>query len=110
MRQPVIAYAFDAQMPITQFLADGAYDRNPLRDKLAKHNDCEPPKVVMPPRKDAVVSESQDSQRDRDIEFIQQNGRLEWEKATGYGMRNRVENGMYRFKTLIGFLWTRLYF
>ena len=42
------------------------------------------------------------SQRDRHIAMIQAQGRLGWQKETGYGRRSLVETTMGRHKAIIG--------
>ena len=42
------------------------------------------------------------SQRDGHIALIEAKGRLEWQKATGYGRRSHVETTMGRYKRIIG--------
>jgi hypothetical protein len=63
------------------------------------------PDVTIPPRSSAVMStEDPDAQgpRDRHIQFIAQNGRFGWQRATAYGRRNLVESTIGRYKHLIG--------
>ena len=42
------------------------------------------------------------SQRDRHIQFIAEEGRMAWQKATGYGRRSLVETAIGRYKAIIG--------
>ena len=42
------------------------------------------------------------SQRDGHITLIEAKGRLEWQKATGYGRRSLAETTMGRYKRIIG--------
>ena len=42
------------------------------------------------------------SQRDGHIALIEAKGRLEWQKATGYGRRSLVETTIGRYKRIIG--------
>ena len=42
------------------------------------------------------------SQRDGHIALIAAKGRLEWQKATGYGRRSLAETTMGRYKRIIG--------
>ena len=42
------------------------------------------------------------SQRDGHIALIEAKGRLEWQKATGYGRRSLAETTMGRYKRIIG--------
>jgi hypothetical protein len=57
---------------------------------------------VIPPHVTAVLSDEAGSQRDRHIDMIEAKGRLEWQKATGYGRRSLVETKMGRYKQIIG--------
>ena len=61
--------------------------------------------VVVPPRKDAVPSETAataPTQRDRHLELIAERGRLGWQKATGYNVRAKAEAAVSRYKRVIG--------
>ena len=81
--------------------ADGAYDNNPLRQKL----DGRGIKYIVLPPSDASLSKLADSKptpRDKDIMRIQKDGREVWEYASGYSKRNMVENTMFRYKNNIG--------
>jgi hypothetical protein len=42
------------------------------------------------------------SVRDRTISDVETLGRREWQKASGYHRRARVENAFFRFKSIIG--------
>ena len=58
-----------------------------------------------PPRASAVAStEDADaqSQRDRHIRLIAEEGRMAWQKATGYGRRSHAETAVGRYKATIG--------
>jgi len=82
-------------------IADGAYDTTDVYSTfIAANKDAV---IIIPPRKSAVLSD--DSvlfQRNKHIEFIQNNGRDEWEKRSGYTMQSRSENTMFRYKTTFG--------
>ena len=57
--------------------------------------------VVVPPRKDAVPSETAataPTQRDRHLELIAERGRMGWQKATGYNVRAKAEAAVSRYK------------
>ncbi len=63
------------------------------------------PDVVIPPRASAVTSTENveaRSRRDRHIRFIAENGRMAWQKATGYGRRGLAETAVGRYKAIIG--------
>ena len=90
---------------ITSFIADGAYDGEPVYQAVARQQHDPPPDVVIPPRASAVLStDSTDrqSQRDRHIRMIAEKGRMGWQKATGYGRRSLAETAIGRYKHLIG--------
>jgi hypothetical protein len=58
--------------------------------------------VVIPPHKTAVLSTAGDTQRDHHIEVIAQQGRLAWQKVTGYNLRNYAELAVQRYKRIFG--------
>ena len=90
---------------ITSFIADGAYDGEPVYRAVARQQHDPPPDVVIPPRASAVLSTDstdQQSQRDRHVRMIAEKGRMGWQKATGYGRRSLVETAIGRYKHLIG--------
>ena len=87
---------------IEKIIADGAYHGAPTYQTIAQRGaDIE---VVIPPRKTAVPATESHSpnQRDRHLDLISTEGRLPWQKATGYGRRALVETTMGRYKSLIG--------
>ena len=61
--------------------------------------------VVVPPRVDAVLSAMADTnptQPDCHIQAIAGNGRMAWQRDSGYTERARVEGQFARWKQLIG--------
>ncbi len=61
--------------------------------------------VVVPPRIDAVLSDTAEtapSQRDRHIQAIVESGRMAWQRDTGYDARAKVEGQIGRWKRVIG--------
>jgi len=90
---------------IINFIADGAYDCDPVNQAVASQQHDTPPDVVVPPRASAVLSTDspgRQSQRDRHIRMIAEKGRMGWQKATGYGRRSLVETPIGRYKHIIG--------
>jgi transposase len=88
---------------IVSVTADGAYDGAPTYETVAAHGD--EIAVIIPPPVSAVLSEDAEhnpSQRDQHIASIETNGRLGWQKETGYGRRSLVETTMGRYKAIIG--------
>jgi hypothetical protein len=76
---------------IASFIADGAYDGDPVYQAVACHQHDPPADVVIPPRASAVPCMNAinwQSQRDRHIRLIAEKGRMGWQKATGYGRRS----------------------
>lgn len=89
--------------PGARFFGDGAYDGEQNRKELA--NRFEGVEVIIPPPKTAVPSpqaETASTARDKDILAIQTNGKMAWQKQTGYGQRARGETLMGRYKQVIG--------
>src|SRR3982751_6600054 len=61
--------------------------------------------VIVPPRADAVLSATADTeptQRDRHIQAIADKGRMAWQRDSGYNERARVEGQFARWKQVIG--------
>jgi hypothetical protein len=84
---------------VASFTGDGAYDRKDVYATVAeRHPEAA---VVVPPRKDAVPSETAataPTQRDRHLELIAERGRMGWQKATGYNVRAKAEAAVSRYK------------
>ena len=81
---PVLLAQIDT--PIDTFLGDGAYDTQGVYDAVAEHSG-DTGEVIVPPRKNAVVSTSivgEQSQRDRHVITIDRFGRPSWEVQVGY--------------------------
>jgi len=89
--------------PVELFLGDGGYDRTGVYTALdERHPDAT---VVVPPRSDAVLSATADTdptQRDRHIQAIAETGRMAWQRDSGYNERARVESQFARWKQVIG--------
>jgi hypothetical protein len=89
--------------PVELFLGDGGYDRTNVYATLEeRHLDA---KVIVPPRADAVLSATVDTeptQRDRHIQEIAGKGRMAWQRDSGYNERARVEGQFARWKQVIG--------
>jgi hypothetical protein len=61
--------------------------------------------VVVPPRSTAVLSpsaETDPTQRDRHIQAIAEQGRMGWQRTSGYNARAGAEGAMSRYKRIIG--------
>src|SRR5690349_20398787 len=89
--------------PLAAVIADGAYDQDRVYDDVAGHST--EAAVVVPPRSTAVLSPSADTdptQRDRHIQAIAEQGRMGWQKTSGYNVRAVAEGAMSRYKRIIG--------
>ena len=81
----------------------GSYDRTNVYTALDEHHPDA--KVIVPPRADAVLSATADTnptQRDRHIQAIARKGRMAWQRDSGYNERARVEGQFARWKQVIG--------
>lgn len=86
--------------PFEIFIADGAYDGEPIFQAVLTHQpDAQ---VIIPPHKTAVRSAAGDTQRDGHTKVIVQHGRISGQKKTGYGLRNYAELSVQRYKRIIG--------
>jgi hypothetical protein len=89
---------------ITQFAADGAYDKRPMYEALAASGAADI-RIVIPPKKTATVESRATGpwcQRNEAIERIEAVGRRQWRKESGAHRQAQAENGMYRYKRIIG--------
>ena len=84
--------------------ADGAYDREKCWDLLEE----EKIQGIIPPQKNAVYWTDEndmileDYERNKILAQIDEIGRAQWKKESGYHRRSLSETAMYRFKTIFG--------
>ena len=85
---------------IASVTADTAYDTIAFYDAAGARSAT----VVVPPAKTASVSRRRlrSSARDRTITRVKILGRRRWKKASGYQRQARVENAVFRYKSIIG--------
>ena len=89
--------------PIARFVADGIYDREPVYTAVRDHSPGV--RVIIPPRKDAVLSPTattSPSQRDQHLLAIERTDRLQWKRLSGYYDQAYAENAFSRFKRTFG--------
>ena len=89
---------------IARFTADGAYDTRAIYEAFAAVG-APDPTIVIPPRKTASPSKPAEEileQRDAAISRIAEVGRRQWRKEAGAHQQARAENGMYRYKRIVG--------
>lgn len=88
------------QGKLNNFYGDGAYDRRKARKAVHQGGG----KVIVPPQKNAVKSNSSKpelQERDQAVERIAEIGRCEWKKEVGYHKRSLAELAMFRYKGII---------
>ena len=80
--------------------ADAAYDTRGIYEAAGARGAT----VVIPPTRTATVSgrRPRSPARDRTIRQVQQAGRRQWKKDSGYHQQARVENAFFRYKLIIG--------
>ncbi|ARM32344.1 IS5-like element ISLlo3 family transposase [Legionella longbeachae] len=86
--------------PIDHFSGDGAYDEAPIYDALFAH--LPNVDVLIPPRSNAVLSDNSAAMRNRNIQEINDHGRMQWQKQREYGRRNYSELGVQRYQKILG--------
>ena len=80
--------------------ADAAYDTRGIYEAAGARGAT----VVIPPTRTATVSgrRPRPPARDRTIRQVQQAGRRQWKKDSGYHQQARMENAFFRYKLIIG--------
>src|SRR5215831_13865508 len=84
---------------IDRFVGDGIFDQAPVYTAIENHSPGA--RVIIPPRKDAVLSPTATTaptQRDQHLLAIENEGRLGWKRTAGYYTQSQVENAFSRFK------------
>ena len=92
---------------IATYLADGGYDQEVTYQAIEDHqrlwNQGFTPKIVIPPNTGFHKEKNTDPQeRLENIRVIQDKGKQKWQNITRYGRRSRVENTIYRYKSILG--------
>lgn len=88
---------------VSALIGDGAYDRTSVYAAVQERHPGAG--VVVPPRCDAVLSDTADTAptpRDRHIQTIAETGRMAWQKTSGYNQRAKVEGRIGRWKQVLG--------
>lgn len=86
--------------PIETVSADGAYDQRKCYDLIEARG----AQANIPPREDAQYweKEGETHARNRHLNRIDEVGRSEWKKESGYHRRSLAETLMFRFKAIFG--------
>ena len=88
---------------IDRFVGDRIYDQEAVYEAVDHHSPGA--EVVVPPKKDAVLSNnsiSVPSHQDRHIAEIRSKGRSEWKRQSEYYLQSHAENAFYRYKRITG--------
>jgi hypothetical protein len=88
---------------IDRFVGDGIFDQAPVYTAVENHSPGA--RVIIPPRKDAVVSPTAPTaptQRDAHLLAIESEGRCGWKRTSGYYAQSQAENVFSRFKRTFG--------
>lgn len=92
--------------PIDTILADGAYDQPSTYEAMSDHQEKFGNgliiKAAIPPNLGFRPEMPIDSKLRVDNIRILEKGRQKWQKEVSYGRRAKVENTMFRYKTIIG--------
>ena len=99
-----VAMIEEIETDIGRFTADWAYDTRGIYEALGSAGSTLPT-IVIPPRRTASPSKPPEEglrQRDAAIARIAEVGRRQWRKESGAHQQSRAENGMYRYKRMIG--------
>lgn len=91
--------------PITLFMGDGGYDHpttyKALENQQKKQGSSQLIKIIIPPNLE-FHKEIDSPQRLEHHRWIEDKGKVSWQKHRDYGKRSRVENTIYRYKAIIG--------
>jgi hypothetical protein len=88
---------------IDRFVGDGIFDQTPVYSAVENHSPGA--RVIIPPRKDAVLSQmasTAPTQRDQHLLAIESEGRSAWKRTSGYYAQSQAENAFSRFKRIFG--------
>jgi hypothetical protein len=88
---------------IDRFIGDGIFDQAPVYTAIENHSPGA--RVIIPPRKDAVLSPTATTaptQRDQHLLAIEREGRFAWKRTSGYYAQAYAENVFARFKRTFG--------
>ena len=91
--------------PVASVSADGAYDAVGVYEAAQAQGEGRAVRVLIPPGRNAQLSPRPSAaleERNRNVRSIRELGRREWHRCSGYSKRARVENAVYRYKTIIG--------
>jgi hypothetical protein len=95
------------QCPLAQVTGDGSYDQSQCYQALREYQEKQrhPLRVTVAPQRGAALwhqaGEPKSPQRDENLKRIGEIGRRRWKRESGYYRQSKVENTMFRYKTLL---------
>ncbi len=92
------------EVPILRFTADAAYDHRSIYERVGAAG-TEDVVIVIPPRRSVVSAGPTDgpwAQREAALDRARAAGRRQWQKESGYRQQAWVENGFFRYKSVLG--------
>ena len=91
----------DFEGEISSFTGDKGYDQ--ISVYRAVNRKSRKAEIIIHPRSNAVISEKGKwNNRDRHVQKIFDDGIYTWRRNSGYYQQSKVENTIYRYKTIIG--------
>ena len=90
--------------PISSARADTAYDASGVYEAIENHSAHRSPRVLIPPRKGALLASGPASsrQRNRNIAAQARLGKRKWHTESGYSKRSKVETTFHHYKAIVG--------
>jgi hypothetical protein len=88
---------------IERFIGDGIFDHAPAYTAVENHSPGA--RVIIPPRKDAVLSDQAatiPTQRDPHLLAIEREGWFAWKRTSGSYAQSHAENAFFRCKQIFG--------
>ena len=81
-----------------------AYDAGGVYEAIENHSAHRSPRVLIPPRKGALLASGPASsrQRNRNIAAEARLGKRKWHTESGYSKRSKVETTFHRYKAIVG--------
>ena len=104
IQQHCLAFFDQVDTQVSRFLAEGAYDGDPISDLLVDRFGEAVEIIILPPITAALSPDAAHdlTLRDRHIAAIRDKRRMAWQVSSGYNQRSRGETQMGRRKTGIG--------
>jgi len=87
----------NTQFRVKALVGDAAYDSREIYEAAEDHE----ARVVVPPIKNARVNTHSPQARNRSVKRIAKVGRQRWKTEVGYHRQGKVENTLFRYKTMI---------